>query len=292
MSGSNKEMSEQILTKKLKKLTFRYCAEDRHKVVSLVENNKNTLKSVAVLLNDWYNKEDITTLFEQLVKLRELVHFRIERQEFSYCFDRNVYKFFKKLAENCPKISSLDIKIVVRRPETCLKIVEQMKKFPDLQRLDLSLRANCVDQDFGTLKFNMVNAQNQLKTTRYVGLTQQVLRCPKLTHLHIPLYIHEYFPIKEEFFSDIHKSCGKLRSLHLANPVITSSALTSLNLLSQLKDCYFEKYVDQLQDDFDKFDLIKLPLPIPCSSRRLLYCIPLDNVNMLIYYRSLSMQFI
>ena len=199
----------EILLKNLKSFTFNYFPNDSERLEIFVENNKNSLKSIAIIIREKLSETHFDHIFNQLLKLRKLLDLKIG---YSYRSTQSLVAFIEKLAKNCPFVKNIDLFFDFLL-EHFNKVLESLNLFEKLTRLSLHRFSDTV-----------------------IPIVKPVLNCKNLRLL----VIDGEFQITDEFFSWIVTRLPKLQFMRINSFFISELTFKYLTSHPNLKSIIFD----------------------------------------------------
>ena len=186
---------------------------------SFVENNKNTLRSIAIYIKEDRSvinnqgfalvQNDSKMYFKELVKVRQLHSLRISCHSLNF----SIIDYFKQLADICPNLTKISVDIIEDISPLFPKFFESLEDFKELKVLNIF---------YGFVK-------------GFESFPFKILKPPKKCHKLMELSITGNLLISDEFFDSIHTNLPKLQSIICKKTYITDKTFQSLSKLSNLK---------------------------------------------------------
>jgi len=224
--------SVQHLVNQLKKFRFDYGLKGDKRIDILLENNKNSLKSIEVSFDRssrYMTSDDVKPLFIGLSKLSKLTTLSMS---FDSEIENSFMDYFVEIANKCQNLLSIDLRFYSENPEVIQNVLNTIKFVKYLKHFKLrSYDMNDTEFDFN-----------------YESLKE----CQNLTHLTI-----FNLRIKDNFFIDIDKKLPKLQSIYITKAnEITFETLNELSKLKDIQEIYIK--TNETKTSINESDVMKV----------------------------------
>lgn len=223
----------QVLVKSLKTFNYRFNMDDIERLRVFVDNNKTSLESLSLDMSEheYVLHDDDHQLYDQLVRLTKLKSLRLTYEGLHKSAHKiNFGRFVRQMADNCPKLSKLDIELYGEDYEIVRQTYQTLNDFKGLKHL----RFNCSDIQ----KLPSMEKIPPLEVFEIKQLINLELMC-------------SFAPITDDFFSQIAVNMPNLQTIFCSNLDITDKTLECLAQLSCLREITLDwnKLKDKFSDD-------------------------------------------
>ena len=223
----------QLMVNRLKSFLFYFFPEDTQRIPIFMKSNRNTLKSLEIIIND----KTLTTFHTNILfeELSDLIHLKSLGIYYYVSTDKSFVDFVGKFREKYPKLLKVNFELKLDNSSDILKVFKSLNGIKELKTIVL---------------------KNRIEGIPLIPIISEWLKDSKnLRNLSI---VGNTFRITDEFFVSIDKNLSKLSNLHLFNADISGQALSLLSKLSYLRSIsLISESLESLISESDVFDFIK-----------------------------------
>lgn len=205
-------------SKRLKKYSFDFSSAEINRIRVFSETYKNSLESLRVNVGTVGAIDELNVLFEELTKLSKLKNLRISmnRDNSSLEINNSSVQHLRRIGENCPQISGLELQLNTNSSEVNQNIFNALNDFKNLRKLRITLSTSDKSRPFLLTSKMLNNLKN-------------------LSHLTINGSSDGSLLLNDEFFESIESYLPKLQHLSFESTDITERTVESISKLKDLK---------------------------------------------------------
>ena len=205
----------QVLCQKLNSFQFEYRSEDKTRIETFIESNKNSLEMIKVMIFDeslTITERDLKVLFKSIEKLVKLKCFSFT---FGHKFDSiSFIQLLEILAKNCKQLENIKLCFAVTADLFSKSLFKAINEFKDLKSFTF--------ESFCKFEYNIKSEDlKQLKNLQNFNFRNSL-------------------QLTDQFFESIHEYLPHLQTIKsIASTSMTGKTFHSLSLLRNLQKISF-----------------------------------------------------